>query len=52
MYLDKILGSTTKVNALSVLISNSSRVYLENELARESGASVSEVNRQMGERCN
>ena len=49
MYLDKILGSTTKVNALSVLISNSSRVYLENELARESGASVSEVNRQMSE---
>lgn len=49
MYLDKILGSTTKVNALSVLISTPRRSYLENELARESGSSVSEINRQMGD---
>lgn len=49
MYLDRILGSTTKVKALSVLISNPRREFLENELAKESGSSVSEINRQMGE---
>jgi len=47
MYLDRILGSTTKVNALSVLISNPKRSFMEIELAKESGSPVSEVNRQM-----
>lgn len=49
MYLDRILGSTTKVNALSVLISNPRRSFLEIELAKESSSAVSEINRQMGE---
>lgn len=52
MYLDRILGSTTKVNALSVLVSNSERGFIEVELARESGSPVSEVNRQMGDLTN
>ena len=47
MYLDKILGSKTKINALSVLLAHPERGFIENELAREAGASVSEVNRQV-----
>ncbi len=47
MYLDRILGSTTKVNTLSVLIANPKRRFMEIELAKESGSPVSEVNRQM-----
>jgi len=47
MYLDKILGSKTKVNALSVLVTHPERRIVENELAKEAGASVSEINRQM-----
>jgi len=46
MYLDKILGSKTKVNVLSVLVAHPERGVVENELAKEAGASVSEVNRQ------
>ena len=46
MYLDKILGSKTKVNVLSVLVAHPERSIIENELAKEAGASVSEVNRQ------
>ncbi|MBM5804994.1 MAG: hypothetical protein FJZ49_02845 [Candidatus Verstraetearchaeota archaeon] len=52
MYLDRILGSTTKVNALSVLISNPERGFMEIELAKESGSPVSEVNRQMKDLTN
>ena len=52
MYLDRILGSTTKVNALSVLISNPEKSFMEVELARESGSPVSEVNRQMSDLVN
>jgi len=47
LYLDKILGSKTKVNALSVLVTHPERRIVENELAKEAGASVSEINRQM-----
>ena len=47
MYLDKILGSKTKINALSVLVTYPERSIIENELAKEAGASVSEVNRQV-----
>ena len=47
MYLDRVLGSHTKVNALAVLVMNSQRSFLEVELAREAGSSVSEINRQM-----
>jgi len=47
MYLDKILGSKTKVNALSVLVTQPERRIIENELAKEAGASVSEINRQV-----
>ena len=45
MYLDGVLGTRTKVNALSALLTNGK--YLESELARAINASVSEVNRQM-----
>jgi len=47
MYLDKILGSKTKINVLSVLVAHPERNIIENELAKEAGASVSEVNRQV-----
>jgi len=49
MYLDRILGSGTKVNALSTLVQRSDMEFMESELAREIGSSVSEVNRQMGD---
>jgi len=52
MYLDKILGSKTKVNALSVLVAHPERGIVENELAKEAGASVSEVNRQVRDLVN
>ena len=52
MYLERILGSTTKINALAVLVPNPERSYLENELARISGTSASEVNRQMKDLVN
>ncbi len=52
MYLDRILGSKTKVNALSVLIEKPDRKILEIELAKDAGSSVSEINRQMGDLVN
>lgn len=47
MYLDRILGSTTKINILHTLISNPQRSFFEKELAKESGCSLSEINRQI-----
>ena len=47
MYLERVLGSKTKINALAVLVNESARPFLEVELAKEAGSSVSEVNRQM-----
>jgi len=47
MYLERLLGSGTKVNALAVLVNNSTDSFLEVELAKKAGSSVSEVNRQM-----
>jgi predicted nucleotidyltransferase/DNA-binding transcriptional ArsR family regulator len=47
MYLDKLLGSKTKINLLSVLVSKPERSFIESELAKEAGAAVSEVNRQI-----
>lgn len=47
MYLDRILGSKTKINVLAALVSNPEKLYVEKDLARECGASLSEVNRQM-----
>ena len=52
MYLERVLGSRTKVNALAVLVSNSAKSFLEVELAKEAGSSVSEVNRQMTDLVN
>jgi Fic family protein len=49
MYLDKLLGSKTKINLLSVLLSNPERSFIESELAKEAGAAVSEVNRQIND---
>jgi predicted transcriptional regulator len=47
MYLDKILGTKTKINVLSVLIAQPDRSIIENELAKEANVSISEVNRQI-----
>ncbi|MBR9701890.1 winged helix-turn-helix transcriptional regulator [Candidatus Pacearchaeota archaeon] len=47
MYLQRILGSKTKINVLASLVSNLEELYVEKDLARECGASLSEVNRQM-----
>jgi len=47
MYLEKIIGTSTKVAALNVLLNSPERRFLESELAREAGAAVSEINRQM-----
>ena len=49
MYLERLLGSGTKVNALAVLVNDSAGSYLEVELAKKAGSSVSEVNRQMND---
>jgi len=52
MYLDRILGSRTKINALSVLLASPERSIVESELAKEADASVSEINRQMKDLVN
>jgi len=52
MYLDRVLGSRTKINALSVLLASPERSIVESELAKEAGASVSEINRQMKDLVN
>jgi len=49
MYLERLLGSGTKINALAVLVNDSTGSYLEVELAKKAGSSVSEVNRQMND---
>lgn len=49
MYLEDILGSKTKVRILSKLFAaDESTAFFEKELAESCGASVSEVNRQIG----
>jgi DNA-binding transcriptional ArsR family regulator len=52
MYMDKILGTKTKINILSVLVAQPERSIIENELAKEAGMSVSEVNRQIKDLVN
>jgi predicted nucleotidyltransferase len=52
MYMDKILGTKTKINVLSVLIAQPERSIIENELAKEASVSVSEVNRQAKDLVN
>lgn len=47
MYLEKILGTGTKINVLSLLVNNPQKSYVEKDLAAEAGAAVSEINRQM-----
>jgi predicted nucleotidyltransferase len=49
MYLERILGTSTKVGVLNVLVNNPEKSYVEKDLAREAGAAVSEINRQMPE---
>jgi len=49
MYLDRILGTKTKVNLLATLIQNPRRTYVEKELAAECRASPSETNRQIAD---
>ena len=52
MYLDRVLGTGTKVSLIGVLIAGQSRKYTESELAREAHVAVSETNRQMKELVN
>lgn len=52
MYLDRIFGSKTKVNALAALVRNKDRKFMESELAEETGSSASEVSRQIGDLVN
>lgn len=52
MYMDKILGTKTKINVLSVLIAQPDRSIIENELAKEASVSTSEVNRQIEDLVN
>ncbi len=47
MYLEKIIGTSTKVAALNVLLNSPGRRFLESELASAAGAATSEINRQM-----
>ncbi len=47
-YIEEILGSRTKIRVLSALYSDVNKVFYEKELADFCGASVSEVNRQIG----
>lgn len=46
-YLRKILGSETKIKMLFVLVSHPRSSYMEKELAKDSGSSISEINRQI-----
>lgn len=52
MYLDRILGSATKINILYTLMSNPERAFVEKELGKESGCSLSEINRQIVDLVN
>ncbi|MDO8340309.1 MAG: hypothetical protein Q7T16_06660 [Candidatus Burarchaeum sp.] len=49
LYLEKILGTSTKIAVLGVLVNNPEKSYFEKELANAAGAAVSETNRQMSE---
>jgi predicted nucleotidyltransferase len=52
MYLDRILGSKTKINILATLISADDKEFIESELAKKVGCSLSEVNRQIVDLVN
>ena len=47
MYLERVLGSKTKVNIISVLIQRPGQSFNEGRLAKMAGVSASEVNRQI-----
>lgn len=47
MYLDKILGSETKINMLNALVSKPSQKFVEAKLAEEIKMAASGVNRQI-----
>ena len=47
MYLERIIGTRTKVAALDVLLNNQGQRFLESALASKANMTVSEVNRQM-----
>jgi predicted nucleotidyltransferase len=49
MYLERVLGSKTKVNILSVLINSPGQGINEGQLAQLAEASASEVNRQIND---
>ena len=47
MYLERVLGSKTKVNIISVLVNSPEQRFNEGRLADKAGVSASEVNRQI-----
>ncbi|MFQ6089328.1 MAG: hypothetical protein ACE5K0_10560 [Candidatus Methanofastidiosia archaeon] len=47
MYLDKILGTSTKINIINLLVNNEDISYVEKEVAQKTHCSVSEINRQI-----
>ncbi len=49
MYLDRLLGTTTKVRVLSLFTANPSLELIERELAERAGCSQSEANRQLSD---
>ncbi len=49
MYLDRVLGTGTKVSLIGILIASLGRKYTESGLAKEAHVANSEANRQMKE---
>ncbi len=47
MYLERVLGSKTKVNVLAVLVQSPDKGVIESELAKQADVAASEVNRQI-----
>ncbi len=49
MYLEKILGTSTKIRVLSIMVGAPEKSYMEKDLAKAAGAATSEINRQMSD---
>ncbi len=49
MYLEQLIGTKTKINALSVLINNPEKKFIETQLAIEADAALSVINKQMND---
>lgn len=51
-YLNRIMGTKTKINILSALVQAPGKSFIESELAEEIGSSISEVSRQVTDLIN